>query len=289
MNYRRLEYFLTMANSESLAQAAVLLKISPPALSKAMKLLEEECEVKLFIMNGRRLKLSDAGASLLQRAPKLVDELRALKESLHSNPKALSPLKLGTFEVFSTYFLEKISELDIPLELHEVLPGELERYVLSSHLDFGITYMPIPDSELDFLKVGKIEMGVFTRKDAFKDVAQSSLPYVVPVFPLQGAPTKVKGLDGWPDWAYRRKVMYQVTLMESALELCRLGKCAGYFPAFVVQAHNERVRGSLQLERRRLPNSQACFSDVYIVKRKSTLEDSRIKQMARILRSICAK
>ncbi|MCC6137860.1 MAG: LysR family transcriptional regulator, partial [Bdellovibrionaceae bacterium] len=149
-------------------------------------------------------------------------------------------------------------------------------------IDFGITYMPIPDPDLDFLKVTSIEMGVYVLKNAFKGVRQQDLPYVVPVMPLQGVPTKVRGLDGWPEDAYKRKVLHQVTLLESALELCRQGRVAGYFPTFIASEHNKRVREELKLERRRIPNNtRVCTSDVFIVKRKSSQESVLIKKVAK--------
>jgi DNA-binding transcriptional LysR family regulator len=292
MNLRRLEYFLTLAQSGSLSRASDLLNVSPPALSKAMKLLESELEAGLFVRDGRKMILTDSGKSLLKRAPKIVGELRDLKISLQEGTETDRAVKIGTFEVFSTYFLSVLGKLDWDqklLEIHELLPGEVEKYVAQGDLDFGITYMPVPDPQLDFLKVTSIEMGVFTLKGAFKGIAQTDLPYVIPAMPLQGVPTKVRGLDGWPEDAYHRKVKYRVTLMESALELCRQGRAAGYFPAFIANEHNARFSDEYQLERRRSPyGGRVCRSDVYIVKRKSSEESDLVKQIARGIRLICS-
>ncbi len=292
MNLTRLEYFLTLAQCGNLRRASDLLHVSPPALSKAMKVLEEELELKLWTRDGRKLILTDAGKTLLKKAPRLVDELRTLKESLTNEKSESGPVRIATFEVFSTYFLSHLEETlgpDRSLELHELLPGEVERHVSQGDVDVGITYLPIPDPDLDFLKVGRIEMGVFTRKDAFKGIPQQQLPYVIPVIPLQGVPTKVRGLDGWPDDAYRRKLLHRVTLMESAVELCRQGQVAGYFPAFIVEEHNKRVREPFQLERRRLSGAVPCYASVFLVKRKSSAEDDTIRKIARALRRVCAK
>ena len=293
MNLRRIEYFMTVANTGSLRQASEILHISPPALSKAMKLLEEEVEVKLWIADGRKIILTDAGKAFLKKAPIFLESLKELKQSLVSNSSGLKPIRLGTFEVFSTYFLTFLDTLKWDrhsLELHELLPGEVEKYISQGDLDIGITYMPVPDSNLDFIKVSAIEMGVYTKKDCFKGVAQNELPFVVPISPLQGVPTKVRGLDGWPDDAFPRKIIHRVTLMESALELCRQGRAAGYFPSFVVCEHNKRMSKDYQLERRRPPaslNSKLQMADVYIVKRKSYEEDDVVRQLAKAIRKIC--
>lgn len=291
MDLTRLDYFLVLAQTQNMREASEILGISPPALSKAMKVLEEEVSAQLWTRDGRRIVLTDTGKMLYRKAPRLVQELRQLRDSLQTQSHVERPVRIGTFEVFSTYFLTFLQTLewkDQPLELHEFLPGEIEKYLLNGDIDFGITYMPIPDPDLDFLKVTAIEMGVFTVKGAFKGVAQQELPYVVPVMPLQGVPTKVRGLDGWPEDAYKRKVLHQVTLLESALELCRQGRVAGYFPAFIANEHNKRVRDEFKLERRRTPyQNRVCTADVFIVKRKSSEETTLIKKVAKALRIVC--
>jgi hypothetical protein len=76
--------------------------------------------------------------------------------------------------------------------------------------------------------------------------------------------------------------------MESALELVRQGRCAGYFPAFVASEHNKRVREELRLERRKTPYpGRICKADVFIVKRKSFEETDVVKQLAKALRLVC--
>lgn len=291
MDLTRLDYFLVLAQTQNMREASEILGITPPALSKAMKLLEDEMDAQLWTRDGRRIVLTDSGKMLFKKAPRIVEDLKQLKDSLNSTNEVQRPVRIGTFEVFSTYFLTFLQTLewkDHPLELHEFLPGEIEKYLLQGDIDFGITYMPIPDPDLDFLKITSIEMGVFTLKGAFKGVEQSDLPYVVPVMPLQGVPTKVRGLDGWPEDAYKRKVLHQVTLLESALELCRQGRVAGYFPVFIANEHNKRVREDLRLERRRTPySSRVCTTDVFIVKRKSSTESTLIKKVGKALRLVC--
>ncbi|MBY0554721.1 LysR family transcriptional regulator [bacterium] len=293
MNFKRLEYFITIAETGNLRQASEILHLTPPALSKAMKLLEEELDSKLWIADGRRIILTDSGKVLLKRAPALINEFKLLKENLENKNEKEKVIRIGTFEVFSTYFLTFLNTLnwqDRSLELHELLPGEVEKYLIEGQIDVGITYMPIPSPQLDFIKVTSIEMGVYTKKGALKGIPQNELPYVVPVTPLQGVPTKVRGLDGWPEDAFERKITHRVTLMESALELCRQGLVAGYFPSFVVCEHNERFNEKYHLERRRPPALTDCKlrkSDVFLVKRKSTEEDDIIKQLAKAIRVIC--
>lgn len=295
MDTDKLRYFCAVAEAGSLRRAAEILRISSPALSKSVKLLESELGVRLFNPNGRGLVLTEHGVLLAERGRELlknIEEVRREVEELENRPREL---RIATFEVFSTYALSFLRHLDEnaeesskPLVLHEVLPGELELALADRKVDLGITYLPVPHSEIEFLKVCSIEMGVFARKGAFPGVVQNKLPFVVPVFPLQNIPSRVRGLDGWPDDAYARRVRYQVSLMESAFEICRQGRAAGYFPLFIVNEHNARVKAEYRLERRpSILKGRKCLTEVYIAQRKSDEESATVKRVARALRLTC--
>ena len=284
MDFQRLRYFLVVSETSNLRRAADLLRISPPALSKAMKLLQEEIGERLFIEEGRGILITEYGRRLADRARPLVDSFDRL--SVPESPES-PPVRLGTFEVFSTYFLSEILESlqGLPISLHELVPGQIERALQDRQIDLGITYLPIPTAGVDHVRVGKVEMDVYGVKGA-----PSNLPFVIPITPISGTPTKVQGLDGWPDNELKRDVRYHVTLMESALELCRRGLAVSYLPSFVVRLHNEVTQDKFHLKatgRKPLPKERT--QEVYLVKRKSDLEDLTAKRVARALRTVLGK
>lgn len=291
MDTVRLKYFSAVAETGSVRRAAEILHVSPPSLSKAIHHLEEELGLKLFIRSGRNIRLTDAGRRFADKTKEVLRGLEELRNSAESELAPTQEIRLATFEVFSTYFLKALSDAgweDLPVTVHDVLPGELERALVERQVDVGLTYMPVPHPDLDFLKVASIEMGVFTAPGVFPGVDQPDLPFVVPVNPIFGAPSRVRGLDGWPDDAYPRKIKYKVTLLESALELCRRGKAAGFFPIFVVDLHNEVVQKEYRLVRRPSPyRGRVCRTDVFLVKRKADVENTTMKQLAKAVRLYC--
>jgi DNA-binding transcriptional LysR family regulator len=291
MDTVRLKYFSTVAETGSVRRAAEILHVSPPSLSKAIHHLEDEIGLKLFIRSGRNIRLTDAGRRFADKTKEVLRGLDELRHSAEAERNPTAEIRLATFEVFSTYFLKALEETgweDMPVTVHDVLPGELERALAERHVDIGLTYLPVPHPELDFLKVASIEMGVFTAKNAFPEIPQNELPFVVPVNPIFGAPSRVRGLDGWPDDAYPRNIRYRVTLLESGLELCRRGKAAGYFPCFVVDLHNSEKREEFRLVRRSSPyKGRVCKTDVFLVKRKADVENTTMKQLAKAVRILC--
>ena len=290
METTRLRHFKAVFEAGSVRKASETLSLTPSALSKSIHALQDSLGLELFQHIGKSLVLTENGKTLSKRLPSILGEIDRLTHELQENThiKKEKPIRIATFEVFSTYFLAGLDDVGLferSLHLYEGDPGEIESAVAEGRVDFGVTYIPEPYPGCEHIKITSIEMGVFAQKNAFLDLPQEKLPYVVPICPLSGTLSKIKGLDGWPSHAYERKIRYRVTLMESALELCRQGKAAGYFPAFVVKLHNKRHKEAYELTRRRYDFSgNKCSCNVYLVKRKECEETRDIKKIAKMLR-----
>jgi DNA-binding transcriptional LysR family regulator len=202
-----------------------------------------------------------------------------------------APLKIGAFEVFTTYFLGAfISQQvgNIGLEVHELLPGQIEEAIDAGRVDIGITYLPIPRAKLEFISMGKMEMGVFGLKK-FLNQPFSDLPFVTPLSAVGSTPNRVRGLDGWPDHEVPRTIQHRVTLMQTALEFCKAGAAVGYFPRFVVQLFNESIKTPHTLVSLPSPIKLSTErQEVFLIKRQTSPETGAFRQIARALRKVCA-
>jgi DNA-binding transcriptional LysR family regulator len=288
MDIDRVRYFHVFAETGSLVRASEVLHISQPALSKALRLLETEVGLELIEPDGRGLKLTDAGRNFQKETAVLLRQWLDLPKKLQ-DAETWTPTRIGSFEVFTTYFLGhlvKFVELD-SLEIHEFGPGRLEQAITAEQVDIGITYLPVPRAGVEFTEVTKIKMGVFGRAGEFKSQEFSALPFVTPLLPAGGTPSKVMGLDGWPDHRFERKVKYRVTAMESAMELCRKGHCVAYLPEFVVHLHNENAKPECRLLEIKSPLPQKDrLQSVFLVSRKGSQETTLHRQIAKCLRSL---
>lgn len=289
METNRLKQFCTIVETKNLRKAAELLGISHSGLSKSMRALEQEMGTRLILPNGRGLVISDEGMRLYERCSHFFPELdRLLGES---DLKAALPLRIGSFEVFTSYFMgillkEYLSESEV--EIHELIPARLEEALLLNRVDLGITYEPIPRSGIEYVKITRIEMGAFCVQGKFEHQDILKIPFVVPVNPLDSAPSGVKGRDGWPEERFKRKIRFRVDLMTTGLELVHQGLCAIFIPKFVAELHNKNCRPDLRLRFIALPAGFAPVKrEIYIVKRESTPETKDIKTVARAIREIC--
>jgi len=288
METNRLKQFCTIVETGNMRKAANLLGISHSGLSKSMKVFENEIGFPLLLPSGRGIVISDLGMKLYERSPFFLNELNQLLGQKTTLEKKYT--RIGSFEVFTTYFMGRVLKnylRDVEVEIHELVPGRLEEALILNKVDVGITYEPVPRRGIEYVKVKSLAMGVFKLKDSFQDQTALTVPFVVPVSPLEGAPSGVRGRDGWPDEKFRRNVRYRVDLMITGLELVRQGLCAIFIPEFVAKLYNEGVPSKERIESLPLPKYMAAVKrEVFIVKRESTVEDVVVQQIAKALRTL---
>jgi LysR family nitrogen assimilation transcriptional regulator len=104
LELRQLRYFVQICDAVSISEAAQRAHISQPALSRQIKLLEDELGVELLIRNARGIILTDAGTMLRDRATCLLKEASVLRHDVISS--ALVPhgeLIVGTLTSLLAY------------------------------------------------------------------------------------------------------------------------------------------------------------------------------------------
>jgi DNA-binding transcriptional LysR family regulator len=287
METNRLHQFITLYKVGNLRKAAELLGISHSGLSKSMNALAGDLDQELYLQQGRGIIFTDEAHILAKKIPTILSSIDELTSSLEYSDKQI--LRIGSFEVFTTYFSKKLSPLfsDYDLDFHELVPGKMENALVNRDIDIAITYEPIPIPGVEHLKVAEIEMAAYTKKGSFKGQSIQQIPFAAPLIPVEGAPTGIKGLDSWPDHKFKREIKFRVDLMETALSLTRNGHCAIFLPSFVAKLHNEQVKEEYNLVKRTLPpKMKSVKRTVYIIKRESTVEDSKIKKIAKFLRAL---
>ncbi|MFZ4714219.1 MAG: LysR family transcriptional regulator [Bacteriovoracaceae bacterium] len=289
METNRLRQFCVICETGNLRKAAELLSISHSGLSKSMKAFEGELGFALFNASGRGIVISDNGLILYNRSQSFLAELdRLLGVKAEKEDQVL---RLGSFEVFTTYFMGPLLQNFIPgreVEIHELVPGKLEESLALNKIDIGITYEPVPRKGIEYVKVASLLMGAYALKGKFKNLELEDVPFIVPVTPLEGAPSGVKGRDAWPDEKIKRNIRFRVDLLATGLEIARQGLGAVFIPRFVAKLHNHSAALNFKLEALTLPRTVGSVKrDIYLVKRESSGEDKTIRDVARALREIC--
>ncbi len=298
METNRLQQFCVIVETENMRRAADLLHLSHSALSKSMGVLQAELGVRLLMPEGRGIAVTEAGRRLYQRAKELLGQVERFCDEARGQTERRPIFRIATFEVFSTYFLSHwltaragtAKDKDAALAeflVREATPGRMEELVVAGEADCGLTYIPIPHRELILDQVATIDMGLFGRRDRFSGRKLNELPFAAPSIPVEGAPTRVRGLDGWPDDRVPRQVPYQVDMLETALALARSGLAVAWLPKFVVRLHNQQLAEEFRLAALQpagLPKVEP--HPVYLMRKKSVPESPLYRSLASALRRL---
>lgn len=97
MDIKQLRYFLAIAEEEQITGASKKLNMAQPPLSQQLKNLEDELGVKLVERGSRKIKLTDAGKVLRNRAEQIIELTETTFKEVKDFTKGLQgTLSIGT-------------------------------------------------------------------------------------------------------------------------------------------------------------------------------------------------
>lgn len=96
MDLQQLRYFVTVAEVENISLAAHSLRVAQSAVSRQIRLLEEELGVTLLRRAGRGIRLTDTGERLRHRASDLIGQADNIRNDIRNRGNAPSGvLRIG--------------------------------------------------------------------------------------------------------------------------------------------------------------------------------------------------
>lgn len=147
MNLNNLKIFINVADSGSITRTAEALFISQPAVSKAIRSIEEDIGVRLFIRDKKTgIKLTDTGERILPYARKMllmeekIYQTAYLSQNMLEGTLRIASLPIGIDHILVkalVIFAEKYPNVNV-----EILDGsanDVNRMVLEHEAEFGIS------------------------------------------------------------------------------------------------------------------------------------------------------
>ena len=154
---RQLDAFVAVAQSRSLAEASERIHLSQPAISIALRKLEETVGGALFSRSTRQLTLTPEGEAFLPVAIRLLhdwteafedlDELflkKRGKVSVAALPTLAAGLLPGVIAAFHAHYPR------INFALHDVLAEQVNMMVREGRADLGLSVPPFDSEDLAF-------------------------------------------------------------------------------------------------------------------------------------------
>lgn len=151
MEIRQLKYFLVLAEELHFHRAADKLFIVQPALSKQIKLLEEELGIALLKRDKRNVRLTEAGKYFKTEAKAILDQLELVK----SHTKLIQEGEKGEIRIgyvgscIHTFLPDMLSELHeahpyIQTYLNEMTSSTQLEAIQNGELDIAFLRNPLP-------------------------------------------------------------------------------------------------------------------------------------------------
>ena len=166
MDLRQLEIVRAVADKGSFTAAARLLNVSQSAVSRSVLLLEEELGEPLFLRLGRKVRLTAAGAALLDLSRRVLADVRETKASIvdQSQKQLAGTLQLGggmtvclhVFPALLKEFRKRHPKVEVKLTTGAT-PQLLER-LRAGALDVGLLTLPVEGTDLVQVPVMREEL-----------------------------------------------------------------------------------------------------------------------------------
>lgn len=221
MDIRSLRYFLAVAREESMTEAANVLHVTQPTLSRQIAELEDELGKKLFERTNRNTTLTEEGMRLRQRAEEIVALTDQTEEEMKSDMHALTGcIRIGAGETHAMHFVT-----DAFLKLRQNHPGvTIELFTGNADavrerlehglLDFGLLLEPVTLEHYDYIHLPeKDTVGIVTRRNG----PWGKLEYVtpddlkeMPVLISSRTQTKMVDLSKWSTGKITTKKLHVV-------------------------------------------------------------------------------
>lgn len=146
-----MKFFLGVAACESFTKAAEQLHIAQPALSIAIKKLEEELDVLLFNRRDRKISLTAEGEALLLHAQGILQGVSNAKQAIADLRGLLKgEVRVGLTPMLSSFFFPKIissfklSHPGLKISISGDSAWSIQRKIESGELDIGVIAGEVP-------------------------------------------------------------------------------------------------------------------------------------------------
>jgi len=157
VSIKQLQAFAAVAKSGSFAEACTLVHLSQPALSIAIKNLEEALGGKLLERSTRSVALTPEGAKFYPVVQRLLADWERSLEDVH-NLFALrrGKLDIAAMPTFASSLLPAIlaeyhqQYADINVTVHDVIAESVVDMVRDGRVELGVTFDPGDAQDLDF-------------------------------------------------------------------------------------------------------------------------------------------
>lgn len=149
MTLSELRFVVAVAKERNFRRASEKCFVSQPALSLAIKKLEDDLGVMIFERSRTDISPTPIGEKIIEQAIKALEEVNHIREIAKQGNNQLSgPFRLGLIYSVGPYLLPEIipilrkSAPDMPLDIEENLTAQLEAQLKNGVIDAAVIALP---------------------------------------------------------------------------------------------------------------------------------------------------
>jgi DNA-binding transcriptional LysR family regulator len=165
MDPRRLMTFRAVAHARSFSRAAEQMSLTQPSVSNQITLLETEIGVRLLERGRGGLRLTNAGAVLLEHADQVAWRLQLADRQLaFLAGQRREHVRVGAFPTALAAFVPsavarlRLAHQDLGVRLGEVTPSTLEARFLGGEFDVAISYQDATSERRELAGAERIDL-----------------------------------------------------------------------------------------------------------------------------------
>lgn len=169
---KQLRYLTALAATGNFHRAAEQAGITQPSLSAQIALLESVLGSRLVERGSTRAILTPLGRDIVDRAQRILTDVRSLEEAAHADPDGLSgTIRLGVSPTLGPYLMPHVvarlhrDHRDLRLHVREGSPDALLRDVASGMHDAVLVQLPVASDELVIARLFREELLVAMAAD----------------------------------------------------------------------------------------------------------------------------
>lgn len=276
----KLYKMIALGEERSFVAAAEKMHISQPALSKAIKTIEESIGSDVILRSRDGLKFTEKGNLLYDFVRRLSVDLKDVEQQLIDLDSIAGQLIIGTYETLGISFwpklLKNISIESPHLSISLVTSNSQSHWKRLESGEFHIILDAEPPlREKYFSKViYKDKFALFAKKSSEPRFDLSTLCYVKRAYDQKGKSVERNLIEK----GFEHRLAYDLDSFTAVKELITEGVCAGVLP--LALAATDLKKGTIY----QIPNSEFGLHRICATCLESRRNDKRIKYLMKALK-----
>ncbi len=149
MDFKQLRALVTVAETGNVTRAATLLNIVQPAVSRQLRLLEEDVGAILFERGRHGMQLTQSGKTLVEYARRVLHEIERARAEIHPSEGSVGGIVTvgllpSTCDLLSSVMVTSIAKHypGIRIRISMGYAGHLQRWLEDGEIDLALLYDP---------------------------------------------------------------------------------------------------------------------------------------------------